>query len=1148
MEARGTEFRILGPLEVVEDGQALDLGGQKQRALLAFLLLHANEVVSTHRLIEALWEFDPPETAQKALQVYVSQLRKALGRERIVTREPGYVLRIDEAELDIERFERLVEEGKSQEALALWRGRPLSDFAYSRFAQREIARLEDLRLAALEGRIEQDLADGRHDALAGELEAFVAEHPLRERLRGQLLLALYRSGRQAEALEAYQDARRALTDELGIEPGRELRELQQAILNQDPALDLAAEAEVAGDVARAPFVGRARELDELTSGLEDAFGGHGRLFLLVGEPGIGKSRLAEEFVSRARARAARVVVGRCWEAGGAPAYWPWVQSLRAYVREAEPEVLRPQLDAGAPELAQLLPELRDLFPDLPEPHALESESARFRLFEAASSFLRRAAQTRPLVVVLDDLHAADEPSLLLLQFLARELADSRLLVVAAYRDVDPTPTHPLTAAVTELAREPVTRSLALAGLDERDVAEFIELISDEAPSEELVDAIFEETEGNPLFVGEIVRLLAAEGGLDGGTPRLAIPQSIRDVIGRRLRHLSDESNRVLALACVLGREFGLDALSRVADVSEDELLETLDEAMTAGVVSDVPGSPGRLRFAHLLIRDTLYEGLTMARRVRLHRLALEALETLYGREPGAHLAELSHHAVAGSEFDKALDYARSAGDRAFERLGWEEAARLYETALDALALVDPDDERRRCELLLSLGEAASRAGNSGDAKQAFLDAAGIARRLGLSRELARAAVGYGGRIAWVRAGDDERIVPLLEEGIAVLGDQGDELRVRLLGRLAGALRDEYSRDRRDRLSAEAVELARQIGNAAALAYALEGRAHAIIGPDTVAECLALGSELLEMAAQSEDTERLVAAHMFRIGPLLFVGDVQAAEADLAAASRLADELRQPVQLWLVSEGEAMLAIATGKLADAEGLVAQALALGERAHPRAALTHYWLQRCALCDFRGSGLEEVEPGIGDVVAEHPARPVFRCALAHLYARLGRLDDARRELERLAEDDFSFLPFDQEWLFGMSFLAETSALLGHPDSAGALYRLLVPWAALNAVDVAEGLRGSVSRYLGLLATALGRWDDAAHHFEDAIEMNGRMGARPWLAHTQEDYARMLFARGESGDDERVRELHEQALATYRELGMDGPLREAETFPGTR
>ncbi len=1129
------EFRILGPLEVLADGRVLDLGGQKQRALLAVLVLEPNRIVSSDRLIEALWEEEPPQTAQKALQVYVSQLRKLLGKERLQTKAPGYLLRVEQGELDLGRFQHLYKEGSHAEALSLWRGRPLAEFAYQRFAQSEIARFEELRLACLEDRIEADLGSGLHAGLIGELDALVKEHPLRQSLRAHLMLALYRSGRDAEALEAYQNARTVLVEELGIEPSRELRELQQAILNQDPALDLVAERPPGAESARGAFVGRERELEELLVGLEDAVAGHGRLFLLVGEPGIGKSRLADELMTRARARGARVLIGRCWEAGGAPAYWPWVQSLRALLREAEPAALQAQLGTGASDLAQLLPELRDPFPDLPEPPALEPESARFRLFEAVSAFLTRAGQARPLVLVLDDLHAADAPSLLLLQFLARELAESRLLVVGAYRDVDPSPTDPLTAAVTELAREPVTGTIALAGLGEREVARFIELTSGQAPSEALVVTIREETEGNPLFVGEIVRLLAAEGGIaDSEAPRLSIPQSVRDVIARRLRHLSEECNRLLVFASVLGREFALDALSRLAGVSPEELLEALDEAMAARVLSDVPGGPGRLRFAHVLIRDTLYEGLTTVRRVRLHRLAVDALEALYGEEPGPHLAELAYHSVAGSDFDKGLRYAGRAGDRALALLAYEEAARLYETALEALDLAGPSDERMRCELLVSLGEAEARAGDMPAAKKAFLNAAELARRLNLPRELARAAAGYGGRIMYARAGDDERLVPLLEQGLAALADEDVELRARLLARLAGALRDEPSRERRDRLSQEAVALARRTGNSTALAYALDGRAAAIIAPDTAVDCLALGSELIDVAERVGSTERLVHGYWHRIIAQVVIGDVREAEADLDAMSHIAYDLGQPAQLWGVLAAQAMLALGAGRLSEAEELVPKAFALGERAQPEMAIPVYRLQRYTLCDFRG-GLEEVEPEIFALVAEYPARLVFRCTLAHLHARLGRLVEAKRALDHLGNDDFSALPFDMEWLYGMSLLAETSALLGDADSAPVLYRLLVPWGAFNADDYPEGVRGSVSRYLGLLAKATDRRDEAASHFEDALAINERMGARPWLARTQNDYARTLFDRDDPGDRERAQELLDQALATYRELGME-------------
>jgi tetratricopeptide (TPR) repeat protein len=375
---------------------------------------------------------------------------------------------------------------------------------------------------------------------------------------------------------------------------------------------------------------------------------------------------------------------------------------------------------------------------------------------------------------------------------------------------------------------------------------------------------------------------------------------------------------------------------------------------------------------------------------------------------------------------------------------------------------------------------------------------------------------------------------LLEEGLAALDRDDVELRARLLARLAGALRDEPSRNRRDALSEEAVELARRSGNPAALAYALDGRTSAIVAPDTVAERLALGTELREVAESIGDTERVVSAHMVRLIAQLQVGDVPGAEVDLEAGSQVARDLRQPAQLWQVGSSQALLALAAGRLTEADELVRQSLALGERALPTAAIPVHVHQRYALSDFRG-GLEEVESTVRALVTEYPARPALHCALPLLLARLGRLPEARRAFDDLARDDFSALPFDQEWLYGMSMLAETCALLRDGDSAAVMYGPLAPWEAANAVDVGEGLRGSVSRYLGLLAMTTERWSDAAQHFENALKMNERMGARPWLAHTQLDYGSMLLARNAPGDRGRAGDLLTEAISSYEELGMD-------------
>ena len=1131
------DFRLLGPLEVVEHDRPLALGGAKQRSLLVVLLLHANEVVPTERLIDELWGGSPPATVAKSIQVYVSRLRREFGDGRIVTRTPGYMLRADRPELDLWRFERLVAEAgdadpaaaarKLREALALWRGPPLADLAYEPFAQAPIARLEELRLAALERRIDADLAGGGHNQLVGELEALIAEHPLRERLRGQLMLCLYRCDRQAEALEAYQTARTTLVEELGIEPGRALRELQSAILRQDPGLDA---PRAAAAPSGALFIGRERELAELTAGVDDAFAGRGRLFLLAGEPGAGKSRLAEELAASAEARGARVLVGRCWEAGGAPAYWPWVQALRAYVRGTDAATLREQVSSGAADLVQILPELRDLLGDLPAGSTADPEEARFRLFDAACEFMRNACRERPIVLVLEDLHAADIPSLLMLRFVRRELGSIRLLVVCTFRDVDPVPGEELRQVLAEVGREPVATRLTLRGLTESEVSEYLELAASELASPRLAAALHTRTGGNPLFVGELVRLFSVEGVPE--EPRLAIPPSAGDAIARRLTYVSDACSRLLLPASVLGGEFALDELAALGEVSEEELLTALDEATAARIVADAPASPGRMRFAHALIRDTLYGSLTSARRAMLHGRAVQALERLHGEHPGPHLAELARHAIAAGDWENGLRYARRAGDRAVAMLAHEEAARLYGLALGALERCEPVDAGERWELLTAAGDALARAGSTAEAKETFLSACELARRTSMPERFAHAALGYGGRSGWQRAGDDGLVVPLLEEALAAIGEEATPLRARVLARLAGALRDEPSLEPRSSLSREAVAIARRLGDAETLAYALVAEFMATWGPE-VEPLAAIADEVTRIAARTGSTDiELDALTISAIVAWLTLADGAAALDERYDA--LAETLNQPAQQWAGAIVSAFWALLHGDFEQAERIGEAAWRLGDARRWDADCSY----RLTLIVLRREQrrLAEIEDLIRESADLYRGYRSFRCFVPGLECELGDEDAARRTFGELAEGEFAALPRDSEWLFCLSLMSEVAARLDDRERAAVLYRLLEPYARVNAMAAGEVPLGPVARYLGIAAATSGRWEEAAAQFEDAIAMNGRIGARPLLAHSQHDYARMLLARGRPGDEARARELLADAAASFRELGMDG------------
>jgi DNA-binding CsgD family transcriptional regulator/tetratricopeptide (TPR) repeat protein len=884
-------------------------------------------------------------------------------------------------------------------------------------------------------------------------------------------------------------------------------------------------------------VGREPETEALLAGLGDATSGRGRFFVLGGEPGIGKTRLADEFSTRAKAEGTLVLWGRCWEAGGAPAYWPWIQSLRGLLRELDPEALRERVAGGGADLAQMLPELRERLPDLSEPAPASPGTARFRLFDALSGFLRRTSEDRPLLLVLEDLHAADAPSLLLLQFVVGEASGSRMLVLATFRDVEVTRDHPLAASLSELARAQGTTRISLAGLSRPDAGRLIETITGRTPPVELVAAIHRETEGNPLFIGEVVRALASEGW-----PRSAsdcrpwpIPEGVREVIGRRLHRLPEDCRRILTVGSVIGRDFTVEALKRITGRPAEDLLDSVRDAAVAGVISDVRHAPGAFRFAHSLIRDTLYEELTPADRIRLHREVGEDLEGMYARDPEPHLAELAYHffeAAPAGDGRKAVDHAVAAGGRAVALLAYEEAVRLFRMALQALR--ESPDEELRCQVLLLLGDAESRSGDGPASRETFLEAAGIATRLDLPELLARAAFAYAGRIPWARAGIDRQVIPLLKQALEALGAQDSVLRVLLLSRLAGALRDQPAVAPRAALGREAVAMARRIGDPETLIYALLGQlASTFLGPDSLDQQFAFAEELDRLTEQIEDRERRMDALFFRFLAFMASGQVWEARDQAELHSRLADELRQPSHQWYAGMVVTILALQDGRFEEADQLVAKTLEAGRRAQAWDAEASHLFALFGLRREQGR-LAELEDDLRRAPLDYPGYRSLRCMLLATLCDLGRLDEARALFEQLAAGEFAAFPKDSEWLFALTLLAEAAEVLGDRDRALVLYRLLAPYAELVALAASEVSVGPVSRPLGILATLLGHHDDAAGHFEDATACTQRMGALPWLAHTQQAYARMLAGRGRPGDRERAVELLTSALEACERLGM--------------
>ena len=898
------------------------------------------------------------------------------------------------------------------------------------------------------------------------------------------------------------------------------------------------------------FVGRELELAALLAGLEQAGGGRGSLFLVGGEPGIGKSRLADEFARRAADAGARVLWGRCWEDAGAPAYWPWIQILRGWLRSITPAEAHLRLGGGAADVAQILPEIRDLAAGLPPPPP-ESSAARFQMFDSATTLLRNMARAQVTVLVLDDLHAADIASVLLLRFVASQLTEMRVVVLATYRDLELTPEHPLTPALQEVGRESVTRMVLLKGLPEEAVAGLLASVLGTAPPTRMVRGLWRETGGNPLFMGEAVRLLAAEGSFEAlaanGTIRLTVPPGLREVIARRLRKLPSHLVDVLTVGSALGPEFSTEMLRRAGDYAAADAADLLDQAARAGVLLVVPGMVGRVRFSHGLVREVLYQEISPAARAGLHLRIAGAIEELHASSLDAHAAQLAHHyfeAVTTGPTDEAMGsrtsieraktYARQAGELAVRSLAYEEASRYFRMALHLQDLA-PDEGATRTGLLLQLGDADARAGDLDGARRTFLDAGDLARRNGDARQLATAALGYGGRFVWVRAGRDRHLVPLLQDALVLLGGRDDQLRVRLLARLACAWRDSpQHREHSAALSEEAVDLARRLGDPSTLGYALTGRYWATWWPDNTPQRMQVAEEMLAVALSAGDAERIIDAHLALFVSHAELTHMAEARAELDAVGRLAEELRQPAQVWLGTANQTVLALMAGQFQHAESLIGRET---EQIHPatpiRDDISSARMHRFLL--HRELGTPEVmESTMRASVDEFPWYPFHRAALACLLTDLGRAAEARTVLVGLARNQFEAMYRDSLWLIGVCLASEACARLGDASNAAALYGQLAPFAGGHAIGQGDGSLGAIDRYLGLLAQTVGRLDEAEDHLRAGIVLNEQMGARPWTAHCQHDLADVLRLRAADGDEALAADLDRAALETARALGM--------------
>jgi tetratricopeptide (TPR) repeat protein len=919
-----------------------------------------------------------------------------------------------------------------------------------------------------------------------------------------------------------------------------------------PMLD---EAHALDSLAGGVFVGRQREMGELKAALEDVLSGRGKMVTLVGEPGIGKTRTALELATYAGLRQCQVLWGRSYEGTGAPPYWPWVQAIRSYVREHEASQVQQEMGSGAVDIAEIVSEVKERFPKLKPPPQLEPEQARFRLFDSITSFLKSASRHQPLVLVLEDLHWADRPSLLLLEFLARELAGSRLLVTGTYRDVEVNRRHPLSQTLGELTRERLFQRVLLRGLSQEDVGRFIELVSGLTPPRGLVESVYRQTEGNPLFVTEVVRLLVQEGELsrertgqrDSWTVR--IPEGVREAIGRRLDRLSERCNQTLTTAAVIGREFSLEQLKPlVEDMTEDRLLEVLEEALSTRIIEELPRAVGRYQFTHALIQETLLEELSLTRRVRLHARIAQELEKLYGANAEAHAAELAHHfgqaeAVLGPE--KVLRYSLLAGEKALSAYGWEEALAYFQRGLTVKGVssegTEPAQDAESAALLFGLVRAQVPTMTSRVSRpQAAVVVATLTRAFDYyegSGDIDQAVAVAEYRLI-ATAVESPAGARLIDRALALVPPDSHAAgrllsqRIRILGVYEGnypAAREAAQR---------ALAIARREQDEALELWTLANwgaleQQHAHY-QEAVPRC----EQALTLALHLDDPRsELLARHGWHISrQIMGEGPTEAARQNAAAQQSKAVRLRDNYWLSEAQWVDATIAYQEGDWEAARQHLDRALAVSP-SDPR------WLSLRIALEYQAgeSGQEEKYlERLLEVMGRTPALSLQTTLQTSVMAPLGVA------LAGYLSGDASHLA--EAEALAKSVLSSPQAPLHHvipPRTALGLmavqqsdlaqcqehYQALEPHRGITVVGSTLTL---TDRVLGLLSHTLGNLDTAGAHFEDALAYLHKSGNRPELAWTCCDYADTLLARNHSGDRQKAMSLLDECLRITRELGM--------------
>ncbi|MFL5782621.1 MAG: ATP-binding protein [Thermoleophilaceae bacterium] len=888
------------------------------------------------------------------------------------------------------------------------------------------------------------------------------------------------------------------------------------------------------------YVGREAEREGLSFLLDLARDGRRRVAFISGEPGIGKTRLATQLAVHAHGDGAAVLYGRCDEDLGVP-YGPWVRALRHYVAEAPEEVLRAHAERHGGELARLVPDVSARIAGYPEPRQSEAETERYLLFGAVTGLLEVAGENEPLVLILDDLHWADPPSLSLLRHVATHDAPLRLLVLGTYRDSELASGHPLTPLLADLHREEGVSRIPLDGLDESGVVAIMEAAAGHEMNDDgrrLARAIVRETGGNPFFVGELLRHLRESGAvvqgddgrfrIEGDIAELGLPQSVREVVGRRVERLSDDGRRALSVAAVIGRDFDVDLLARVLETDQDSLLDLLEEATAASVIDEA--SPvGRFTFAHALINHTLYEDLSRTRRARIHARVATELEAICGDDPSERVAELAHHwghAATADEPSKAVAYARQAGERALEKLAPADAVRWFGQALDLQGEGAPADAVR-CDLLIGLGEAQRQVGDAAH-RETLLTAGELASELGDADRAARAA--FANQRGWtaVFGQVDAERVAALERAVELDGLRNAARSARLISRQTVELQYNPDHEKRWALADEALALARESGDDRTLANVLFEHVYATVSRSDSPAVRALSDELLELTETLDDPALRVRAGLADCLWCLVEGNIAGARARMASCRAAADETRDPTLRWFSTYIEASILYGVGDLAGSERLADLAVALGTAAGQPDAVMVYGAEVLPIRVAQGRA-EEVIPMIEQAEAENPLLPAWRAALAAALATAGRLDDAAAILADFARDRFEGVPRDQAYLTALASLAPVAVDACDTGAAAVLYELLEPWAESVPWNGATSAP-QIGTYLGMLASTLDRRDLAERHLRASCEFHERVGLAMYAPFSRQYLAEALAARS---DDDAARREATTARQMARDVG---------------